>query len=75
MVLDTKKSYFGSEEWLRLHIWFIMTLLKNATDIITKCDRHFVTKYDKHLFQNASGFLLQNATVITIVSLQSRNIY
>ena len=32
------------------------SLLQNATDVITKCDRS--------LLQNASGFLLQNATVI-----------
>ena len=32
------------------------SLLQNATDIITKCDRS--------LFQNAAGFLLQNATVL-----------
>ena len=33
------------------------TLLQNATDIITKCDRK--------LLQNAPDFLLYNATVIT----------
>ena len=54
MVLDTKKSNFGSQELLRLHIWFTVALLKNATNIITKCD--------KNLFQNASGFLLQNVS-------------
>ena len=32
------------------------SLLQNATDIITKCDRS--------LLQNVSGFLLQNATVL-----------
>ena len=32
------------------------SLLQNATDIITKCDRS--------LLQDASGFLLQNATVL-----------
>ena len=32
------------------------SLLQNATDFITKCDRN--------LLQNASGFLLQNATVL-----------
>ena len=48
------------------------TLLKNAIDIITKCDNYFVTKYGKSSLQNALGFLsqietvlLQNATVIT----------
>ena len=40
------------------------SLLQNATDIITKCDRYFITKCDKSLLQNASGFLLQNATVL-----------
>ena len=33
------------------------SLLQNAADIISKCDRS--------LLQNASGFLLQNATVFT----------
>ena len=32
------------------------TLLQNATDIITKCD--------KNLLKNVSGFLLQNAAVL-----------
>ena len=40
------------------------SLLQNATDIITKCDRYFITKCDKSLLQNASGFLSQNATVL-----------
>ena len=26
MVLDTKKSVFRSQWWLRFHIWFIMTI-------------------------------------------------
>ena len=33
------------------------TLLQNATDIITKCDKCFL--------QNTPSFVLQNATVIT----------
>ena len=40
------------------------SLLQNAIDIITKCDRYFITKCDKGLLQNASGFLLQNAIVL-----------
>ena len=43
------------------------TLLQIATDIITRCDRHFTTKCDQSLLQNVSGFLLQNVTVITCV--------
>ena len=57
MVLGTNKSVLGSQEWLRFHIWIIITLyykmwkklLQNTTSI---------------LLQNASGFLLQNATVL-----------
>ena len=41
------------------------SLLKNATDIITKCGNYFVTKCERSLLQNMLGFLLQNATVIT----------
>ena len=40
------------------------TLLKNATDIVAKCDISFITKCDRSLLLNASGFLLQNATVL-----------
>ena len=40
------------------------SLLQNATDIITKCNRYFITKCDRSLLQNESGFLLQNATVL-----------
>ena len=40
------------------------SLLQNATDIITKCNRYFIAKCDRSLLQNESGFLLQNATVL-----------
>ena len=40
------------------------SLLKNATDVIKKCDSYFIIKCDKNLLQNTSGFLLQNATVL-----------
>ena len=40
------------------------SLLKNATDIITKCNSYFITKCDRSLLKNALGFLLQNATVL-----------
>ena len=33
------------------------SLLKNATDFITKCDSYFITKRDRSLLQNASGLL------------------
>ena len=39
------------------------SLLQNATDVITKCDRYFFTKRDRSLLQNTSGYLLQNTTV------------
>ena len=41
------------------------SLLRNVTDVITKCDSYFITKPDRSLLQNASGSLLQNPTVIT----------
>ena len=51
MVLDTKKSNFGNQQFLRFHIWFIMArYYKNATP--TTCD-------------NMRQGLLQNATVVT----------
>ena len=40
------------------------SLLKNAIDIVTKCDSYFITKCDRSLSQNVSGFLLQIATVL-----------
>ena len=40
------------------------SLLKNATDTITKRDSYFITKCDRNLHQNLSGILLQNATVL-----------
>ena len=44
---------------------YLICLLQNATDDITKCDIYFITKCDRSLLQNASAFLLQNGTVIT----------
>ena len=49
-VLDTKKSNFGTQEWLWLHIWFIMTLYDKVRQM---------------LLENATAILFQNATVIT----------
>ena len=45
------------------------SLLQNATDIITKCDRS--------LLQNVSGFLLRNTTVLlqNAKLITKRNIY
>ena len=40
------------------------SLLQNATDIITKCDRSFLWNASSFLLQNAT-VLLQNVTVIT----------
>ena len=42
IILDTKKSNFGTQYWLWFHIWYIMTLyykmrlilLQNAADIL-----------------------------------------
>ena len=59
IVLDTRKSNFGSQQWLRFHIWFIMTLCckmrhkirqlfysKIRQKFITKCVSFFITKCD-----------------------------
>ena len=56
VVLDTRESNLGSQQWLWSHIWFIMTLLQNAADI-TK-------KWDKSLLYSASSLLLPNATAL-----------
>ena len=49
MVLDTRKSNFGSQYWLRFHIQFIVTLDYKMQQI---------------LLQNATAILLQNATKV-----------
>ena len=46
MVLDARKSNFGSANY--------DILLQNETDIITKCDCYFITKCDKTLLRNAA---------------------
>ena len=77
-VLNTKKSFFGNQQYLRFDIWFIMTLsykmwqilLQNATVIILQnaakiyCKMRHVFYYKmRQLLQNAS-ILLENATFI-----------
>lgn len=64
MALDTNKSNFGNQKFLRFHIVHYGTLLQNVTNIITKCDSYFITKCFKGLLQNAT-VLFQNATFIT----------
>lgn len=53
LVLDTRKSNFVNQQWLQFHIWVIMTLLQNGTDIITKFDCYFITKCDRTLLKIA----------------------
>ena len=48
-VLDIRESTFGIQEWLRFHIWFIITLYYKMWQI---------------LLQNATAILLQNATKV-----------
>ena len=62
VVLDTKRSIFGSQHWLWFNIWFIMILYYKMRQIFKN-----VTAI---LLQNASGFLFQNVTV----SLQNASI-
>ena len=40
------------------------TLLKNVTNLITKCDSNFITKCDNNLLQNMLHFLLQFSAVL-----------
>ena len=78
MAPDTRKSNFVNQEWLRFHIWFIMTLyykmrqilIQNATKVHYKMRQllyykmqHFYYKL-RQLLQNTS-ISLQNATVTT----------
>ena len=60
IVLDTRQSMFWSQQRLWVHIWFIMTLMDSATDIITKCDKSVLQNKSSLLLQ----ILLQNATVV-----------
>ena len=41
------------------------SFLRNATDIMTKCNSYFITKCDRSLLQNVPEFVLQNATFAT----------
>ena len=49
------------------------SLLQNAIDIITKCDRTLLQNVSGLLLQNAS-VLLQNATVITNCDILLQNV-
>ena len=49
MILATRKSNYGSHQWLLFHIWLIMTLYYQMQQI---------------LLQNATNILLQNATKV-----------
>ena len=48
MVLDTKKSVFGSQKWSRFHIWFIMALYYKMRQL-------FYYKIRQEFIKNASG--------------------
>ena len=85
MVLDTKKSSFWNQQWLRFHIWFIMTLyyqirqtllqnvtailLQNSTKVYYKCNS-FVTKCDSYYKIQR---LLQNGLVQPLTLLTKPN--
>ena len=77
MLLDTKGSVFGSQQWLWFNIWFILKLyykiwqmlLQNLKSyIITKCDS-FITKWESSYkirpFYHKMRQLLQNLTFTT----------
>ena len=65
MALDTRKSNFVNQEWFAVsYLVHYDTLLQNATDINTKCDKSSLQNASTSLLQNAT-LLLQIATVIT----------
>ena len=82
MVLEIKKSNFGSHEWLQFPIWLIMTLyykvflLQNATvllQIATVITKYidFIKKCDSYykmrrLLQNALVHTFKKPFVVTI---------
>ena len=49
MLLDTKKFNFESQQWLRFHIWFIMTLYYKMRQL---------------LLQNTTAIISQNVTIV-----------
>lgn len=63
MVLDTRKSNFGSQRWLWLYTWFIMTLHYRMRQILVQNAK--AISLQKMSLHNVSGFSLQNASLIT----------
>lgn len=63
LVLDTRKSNFGSQCWLWLYTWFIMTLHYRMRQILVQNAK--AISLQKMSLHNVSGFSLQNASVIT----------
>ena len=71
MVLDTKRSNFESQEWLRFYIWFIMKLYYEMRQLfyykmwrtfIIKCIRFFIKKMRQFYYE--MRYLLQNGLIL-----------
>ena len=63
VVLDTKRSIFGSQHWLWFNIWFIMILYYKMRQIFKNLTAILLQNATEVFLQNASGFLFQNVTV------------
>ena len=64
VVLDTKRSIFGSQHWLWFNIWFIMILYYKMRQIFKNVTAILLQNATEVFLQNASGFLFQNVTVL-----------
>ena len=76
MVIHTKRSFFGSQQWLQVNIWLIMTLyhkmwqisLQNATAILLQNVAKLVKKYVRFFISKSDSSqiwqLLQNASIL-----------
>ena len=63
IVLDTKRSIFGSQHWLWFNIWFIMILYYKMRQIFKNVTAILLQNATEVFLQNASGFLFQNVTL------------
>ena len=79
MVLDKRKSSFGSQLWFWFHIWLInrlylqnatATLLQNAKKVHYKMHQLFYYKMQQ--FLQIATILLQNVTVLQNASVKNK---
>ena len=62
MVLDTKKSVFGSQQRSRFYIWFIMTIYYKMRQLLLQNARAILLQNVKKVYYNMRR-LLSNASV------------